>query len=67
MKPFSFKQFNINQSEKVFRIGTDAVLLGALAGVFDKQNILEINDLLDNGEFEKLPEFTEMIDYLRKS
>ncbi len=42
MKPFSFKQFNINQSEKVFRIGTDAVLLGALAGVFGKQNILEI-------------------------
>ena len=31
MKDFRFKQFSIQQSKEVFRVGTDGVLLGALA------------------------------------
>ncbi|WP_018674686.1 tRNA1(Val) (adenine(37)-N6)-methyltransferase [Riemerella columbina] len=31
LKPFHFQQFSIAQSKAVFRVGTDAVLLGALA------------------------------------
>lgn len=50
-----------------FMWGSEVWHLTIWAGKIVKQNILEINDLLDNGEFEKLPEFTEMIDYLRKS
>ena len=42
MKPFQFKNFTVNQSSKVFRVGTDGVLLGASATVKDAQNILEI-------------------------
>lgn len=42
MNPFRFRQFEIRQSEKVFRVGTDGVLLGALAPVDSKKNILEI-------------------------
>lgn len=42
MKAFRFQQFDIQQSEKVFRVGTDGVLLGALAEVTSAQNILEI-------------------------
>ncbi len=42
MKPFQFQQFSIHQSEEVFRVGTDAVLLGALANVDDISNALEI-------------------------
>jgi tRNA1Val (adenine37-N6)-methyltransferase len=33
VKPFKFKQFEIQQSKDVFRVGTDGVLLGALADV----------------------------------
>ena len=42
MKPFQFKNFSINQSIKVFRVGTDGVLLGALSGVENVQTILEV-------------------------
>lgn len=42
MKSFLFKQFEIRQSKQVFRIGTDGVLLGALADVENASNILEI-------------------------
>lgn len=42
MKPFLFKNFAIIQTEKVFRVGTDAVLLGALSTVKDSKNVLEI-------------------------
>ncbi len=42
MKPFRFQQFDIQQNPEVFRVGTDAVLLGALANVSDAKNILEI-------------------------
>ncbi|SHL53061.1 tRNA1(Val) (adenine(37)-N6)-methyltransferase [Chryseobacterium polytrichastri] len=42
MKPFTFKQFDIYQSKNVFRVGTDGVLLGALANVDNKSNVLEI-------------------------
>ncbi|NMR35388.1 methyltransferase [Chryseobacterium aquaticum] len=42
MKPFKFKQFEIQQSADVFRVGTDGVLLGALANVDLARNVLEI-------------------------
>ncbi|WP_312394567.1 methyltransferase [Chryseobacterium sp.] len=42
MKPFTFKQFEIQQSKDVFRVGTDGVLLGALANVSEASNVLEI-------------------------
>ena len=42
MKPFHFKQFSVQQSAKVFRVGTDGVLLGASASVQDARKILEI-------------------------
>ena len=42
MKSFKFKQFEIQQSAEVFRVGTDGVLLGALANVNDAKNVLEI-------------------------
>lgn len=42
MKPFRFKQFEIQQSKEVFRVGTDGVLLGALATNHHAKNILEI-------------------------
>lgn len=42
MKPFRFKNFTINQSETVFRVGTDGVLLGAFCPVENSNNILEI-------------------------
>ncbi|MNK18999.1 tRNA1(Val) (adenine(37)-N6)-methyltransferase [compost metagenome] len=42
MKPFRFQQFDIQQNADVFRVGTDAVLLGALANVSEAKNILEI-------------------------
>ncbi|KIA89657.1 tRNA1(Val) (adenine(37)-N6)-methyltransferase [Kaistella jeonii] len=42
MKPFLFKNFSINQSKKVFRVGTDGVLLGALSSVENVQTILEV-------------------------
>ncbi|CAI8711250.1 tRNA1(Val) (adenine(37)-N6)-methyltransferase [Chryseobacterium sp. IT-36CA2] len=42
MKPFTFKQFQIQQSKDVFRVGTDGVLLGALADVEHASNVLEV-------------------------
>ncbi|PTT28732.1 tRNA (adenine-N(6)-)-methyltransferase [Chryseobacterium sp. HMWF028] len=42
MKPFTFKQFQIQQSKDVFRVGTDGVLLGALADVEHAANVLEV-------------------------
>lgn len=42
MKPFKFKQFEIQQSKDVFRVGTDGVLLGALANVGDASKVLEV-------------------------
>ena len=42
MKLFHFKKFSVKQSKKVFRVGTDAVLLGALTNIHDAQKILEV-------------------------
>ncbi|KQT31086.1 tRNA (adenine-N6)-methyltransferase [Chryseobacterium sp. Leaf405] len=42
MKPFTFKQFEIQQSKDVFRVGTDGVLLGALATVNGFSKVLEV-------------------------
>ncbi|KYH04384.1 tRNA (adenine-N(6)-)-methyltransferase [Chryseobacterium cucumeris] len=42
MKLFTFKQFEIQQSKDVFRVGTDGVLLGALADVENASSILEV-------------------------
>ncbi|AZA80925.1 tRNA (adenine-N(6)-)-methyltransferase [Chryseobacterium lactis] len=42
MKPFTFKQFEIQQSKNVFRVGTDGVLLGALTCIKNASNVLEV-------------------------
>ncbi|MBV8328177.1 methyltransferase [Chryseobacterium sp.] len=42
MKSFTFKQFEIQQSKDVFRVGTDGVLLGALADVETASRVLEV-------------------------
>jgi len=42
VKPFTFKQFEIQQSKDVFRVGTDGVLLGALADVELASHVLEV-------------------------
>jgi tRNA1Val (adenine37-N6)-methyltransferase len=42
VKSFKFKQFEIQQSSGVFRVGTDAVLLGALANIDSAENVLEV-------------------------
>lgn len=42
MKSFKFKQFEIQQSKNVFRVGTDGVLLGALANVNHVSRVLEV-------------------------
>ncbi|MFP3833872.1 tRNA1(Val) (adenine(37)-N6)-methyltransferase [Chryseobacterium sp. SIMBA_028] len=42
MKSFKFKQFEILQSKNVFRVGTDGVLLGALADVEHASRVLEV-------------------------
>jgi tRNA1Val (adenine37-N6)-methyltransferase len=42
VKPFTFKQFEIQQSKNVFRVGTDGVLLGALADVENASKVLEV-------------------------
>lgn len=42
MKSFKFKQFEIQQSYGVFRVGTDGVLLGALANIDSAENVLEV-------------------------
>jgi tRNA1Val (adenine37-N6)-methyltransferase len=41
-KPFSFKQFIIEQDKCTMKIGTDAVLLGAWAHIQDAASILDI-------------------------
>ncbi|MEG1592264.1 MAG: methyltransferase [Chryseobacterium sp.] len=42
MKSFTFKQFEIQQSKNVFCVGTDGVLLGALANVANASKVLEV-------------------------
>lgn len=42
MKSFKFKQFEIQQSKNVFRVGTDGVLLGALANIDNASKVLEV-------------------------
>ncbi|SEF77587.1 tRNA1Val (adenine37-N6)-methyltransferase [Halpernia humi] len=42
MKDFHFKEFSVAQNEDVFRVGTDAVLLGALSSVEKSKRILEV-------------------------
>lgn len=42
MKFFRFQQFRIQQQKEVFKIGTDAMLLGCLAKATQAKNILEI-------------------------
>ncbi|MCD0479507.1 methyltransferase [Chryseobacterium sp. LC2016-29] len=42
MKSFKFKQFEIQQSQNVFRVGTDGVLLGALANINSASKVLEV-------------------------
>lgn len=42
MKSFKFKQFEIQQSKNVFRVGTDGVLLGVLANVNNASRVLEV-------------------------
>lgn len=42
MKPFTFRQFEIQQSKEVFRVGTDGVLLGASASVSQALKVLEV-------------------------
>jgi len=42
MEDFKFKQFIIQQNRRVFRVGTDGVLLGALASASNAQSGLEV-------------------------
>jgi tRNA1Val (adenine37-N6)-methyltransferase len=42
VKPFKFKQFEIQQSKDVFRVGTDGVLLGSLASIENISRVLEV-------------------------
>lgn len=42
MKAFNFKRFSVAQSKDVFRVGTDAVLLGALCSVDHQKTVLEV-------------------------
>lgn len=42
MNAFHFKNFSILQNQEVFRVGTDGVLLGALASCDGVKNILEV-------------------------
>jgi len=42
MKVFQFKKFNIGQRADVFRVGTDGVVLGALANVDNITSVLEV-------------------------
>jgi len=39
---FSFKEFTINQEKAAFKVGTDGVLLGAIANVEGKKRVLDI-------------------------
>ncbi|MDY3548661.1 methyltransferase [Riemerella anatipestifer] len=42
LKPFRFKNFSIKQNSSVFRVGTDAVLLGALTTATNIKTALEV-------------------------
>ncbi|HAV01986.1 MAG TPA: tRNA (adenine-N(6)-)-methyltransferase [Chryseobacterium sp.] len=43
MKPFHFQQFSVQQHSEVFRVGTDGVLLGALAQIEETAaSVLEV-------------------------
>lgn len=42
MKDFKFQEFSIKQDKRVFRVGTDAVLLGALSNPYVAKKALEI-------------------------
>lgn len=42
MKPFRFQQFTVEKSQDVFRVGTDAMLFGALCTVDEAKTIVEI-------------------------
>jgi len=42
VKSFKFKQFEIQQSKNVFRVGTDGVLLGSLANIDNASKVLEV-------------------------
>lgn len=42
MKPFRFKQFEVMQHPKVFKVGTDACILGALARIGEATSILDV-------------------------
>jgi tRNA1Val (adenine37-N6)-methyltransferase len=42
MEPFRFKKFDVKQTEGVFKIGTDACLLGSLINLSEVKSILEI-------------------------
>lgn len=42
MKPFRFKNFTLNQSKNVFRVGTDGVLAGILSTVEQARYVLEV-------------------------
>jgi tRNA1Val (adenine37-N6)-methyltransferase len=39
---FNFRQFSISQSDNVFRVGTDGVLLGAWADTAEVSTVLDI-------------------------
>jgi tRNA1Val (adenine37-N6)-methyltransferase len=39
---FNFKQFSINQDKSAFKVGTDGVLLGAVADISKAESILDI-------------------------
>lgn len=39
---FNFKQFTVYQDQCVFKVGTDGVLLGAVADIYDVNHILDI-------------------------
>lgn len=42
MKDFRFQKFSVKQTESVFRVGTDAVLLSVLSNCSSAKNVLEI-------------------------